>query len=191
MKFNIIAAMCTTNRGIGYENRLPWPTLPNEYRYFMDLTAKTSSPDRKCVNIRGRVTWQCASQEGRSRDVFNIVISRNPSDELRTDKYIHKIVSTLDEALKYVETSLQDQVETVWIFGGQYVYTDAVSHPSCDRLYITLVHGHHTADTFFPSFEDSFDEDLSTDLDRSLQKENNVTYRYKVYTLSRVRMPQK
>ncbi|XP_033748369.1 dihydrofolate reductase-like [Pecten maximus] len=188
MKFKIMAAMCVTNRGIGFNNSLPWPKLPNEYRYFMDLTSKTSSPDRKCVNIRGRVTWQCASNEGKTRDVFNIVISRNPSKDIKNDKLIHKIVSSLDGALQYVETSLKDQVETIWILGGQYVYTDAVSHQSCDRLYLTHIQGLHTADTYFPPFEDSFDEDMSADLDRTLQKENNVTYEFKVYTPRRLKI---
>ncbi|XP_060074626.1 dihydrofolate reductase-like [Ylistrum balloti] len=190
MNFNIMAAMCASNRGIGFENMLPWPRLKNEYRYFMDLTARTSSPDRKCVNIRGRVTWQCASHEGKTRDVFNIVISRNPSKELQSDKFIHKIVPSLDEALQYVETSLKDQVEAVWILGGQYVYTDAISHPCCEHVYLTHIYGQHQADTFFPLFEDSYDEDLSIILDRTQQRENNVSYQYKVYTPKRAGIQQ-
>ncbi|XP_069136295.1 dihydrofolate reductase-like isoform X2 [Argopecten irradians] len=154
----------------------------------MDLTAHTSSPDRKCVNIRGRVTWQCASAEGKTRNVFNIVISRNPSGNIINDEFIHKIVSSFDEALQYIETSLTDLVETVWVLGGHDIYVEAVRHTSCEQLYLTHIHGYHEADTHFPQFEEYFEEDKSVAVDRTIQRENNVIYEFKVYTPKRLQL---
>ncbi|XP_021379386.1 dihydrofolate reductase-like isoform X1 [Mizuhopecten yessoensis] len=182
MTFNIMAAMCS-NRGIGIANKLPWPSLSKEYRYYMDLTSKTVHPGKKCVNIKGRVTWQCTCMEEKSRDsIINIVISRNPSEEITSDPYVHKVVASLDDALLYVRTTLLDQVETVWVMGGQQIYTDAIDHPQCNHIYLTHIYGEYQADTFFPTFEDRFHEDKSIALDRTLHEERGVTYKYKVYS---------
>ncbi|XP_060080826.1 dihydrofolate reductase-like isoform X2 [Ylistrum balloti] len=181
MSFNVMAAMCS-NRGIGMANKLPWPSLSKEYRYYMNLTSKTSDPGKKCVNIKGRVTWQCTSMEEKARDsIINIVISRNPTAEISGDPYVHKVVASLDEALEYVSITLHDQVETVWVMGGQSIYTDAVNHPQCNKIYLTHIYGEYEADTFFPPFEGRFHEDKSVALDRTLQEERGVTYKYKVY----------
>ncbi|XP_033725589.1 uncharacterized protein LOC117315490 isoform X2 [Pecten maximus] len=181
MSFKVIAAMCI-NRGVGMANRLPWPSLSKEYRYYMDLTSRTVEPGKKCVNIKGRVTWQCTCMEEKARgSIINIVISRNPSEEISADPYVHKIVASFDDALLYVDNTLRDQVETVWVMGGQQIYTDAVNHPQCGEIYLTHIYGEFEADTFFPSFEDRFQEDKSVDLDRTLQEERGITYKYKIY----------
>ncbi|XP_069101861.1 uncharacterized protein [Argopecten irradians] len=182
MPFYVMAAMCS-NRGIGLGDKLPWPSLSKEYRYYMDLTSKIENPGKKCINIKGRVTWQCTCMEEKSRDtIINIVISRNPSPEIVADPYVHKVVSSLDEALLYVSTALRDTVETIWVMGGQQIYTEAVNHPQCERVYLTHIYGEFEADTFFPPIEDKFKEDKSVVLDRALQEERGITYKYQVFS---------
>ncbi|XP_060080827.1 dihydrofolate reductase-like isoform X3 [Ylistrum balloti] len=137
----------------------------------------------KCVTKASEMSFNvmAAMCSNRGIGMANKLPWPSLSAEISGDPYVHKVVASLDEALEYVSITLHDQVETVWVMGGQSIYTDAVNHPQCNKIYLTHIYGEYEADTFFPPFEGRFHEDKSVALDRTLQEERGVTYKYKVY----------
>ncbi|XP_048750048.1 dihydrofolate reductase-like [Ostrea edulis] len=180
--FSVMAAMCR-GRGIGYKNKLSWWQYPlkGDYDYYMDWTSRVTSPDKYCVNIMGRKTWETTGEEERNRKhVFNIVISRDTGKTLKKDPHVHKIISSFDDAVRFsLSTENREQFESVWILGGEKVYEEAVQHPLCRRIFLTEIMEHFQSDTFFPQFEEEKFEKTS---ESDVHEENGIRYVFKVYS---------
>lgn len=133
MAFHIIAAM-DLNRGIGKDNALPWH-LKGDMAHFKELTTGTSV-------IMGRKTWESLPEAYRplpNRE--NIVLTR--SDDYVLPEGVLK-VGSLDEALE------QASHDHVYVIGGATLYEEAIQHPECRGLSLTLVNGVFDCDAFFP-----------------------------------------
>ena len=144
---SIIVAM-QSNRGIGFQNRLPWK-IPEDMRRFKDLT--TGHPV-----IMGRNTWD--SFPARFRPLpnrTNIVLTRNA--EWRADGAVP--ASSIEEALDIAKQSPGG--DSVWIIGGVAVYEAAL--PLASELWLTLVDADERVDAFFPDYEEAFPHEASRD----------------------------
>ena len=122
--FNIIAAM-DFNHGIGYKGKLPWD-IKGDLKFFKEIT-KTNPL------IMGRKTWESLPVKPLPNRE-NIVISKS-----------YKI-NSLQKALDYC----WDKNQIPFIIGGSSIYQEAINHPNLDGLFLTLIHGCHKADVFFP-----------------------------------------
>lgn len=146
--FNIIAAM-DLNRGIGYKGKLPW-NIKGDLKFFKEKTKNSPL-------IMGRKTWDSLpTRPLPNRE--NIILSRNSE------------MNSLQKALDYC----WDKNQTPFIIGGSFVYEVAVNHQNLGVIYLTLIHGTHKVDTYFPKLP----EDL-----KLICKENYVEY--SIFTMSK------
>ena len=137
--FKIIAAI-DRNRGIGYQNQLPWPRIKEDMQYFKKITTETSDPNKINVMIMGRKTYESLKKELPSR--INIVISSTYQPGINTFK-------TLNEALlAYYEIP---EVENIFVIGGQQLFTEAIQRLDCETIYLTQINENYQCDRFFPS----------------------------------------
>ncbi|CAC5415032.1 DHFR [Mytilus coruscus] len=181
-EFDIMAAMCS-NRGIGMNNKLPWPYIEKDYEYY----TQKCSPNTKgkyTVVIKGRMTWECTKGRERTNPGYlNVIISHSKRDQLQSDEYVHKVADNLDAALIYANKLKQEgKCERVWVLGGQKVYDNAVHHPCCKKIYLTEIYKDFPSDTFFPPLPSCFKETGEEGVDPDIQEDNGLQFQFKVFT---------
>lgn len=135
------------NRVIGCDNAIPWH-FPEDLKRFSALT-------KGHTVLMGRRTYQSLPPRYRPLpERKNVVVSTNPA-RLESEEGIDvcSSLSSFVESCKKGEVLLPS--DTLWIIGGGQVYTETLQY--WDELYLTLVHGQHQGDAYFPSFEDVFE----------------------------------
>ena len=76
MKYDLICAYCD-NRGIGYENNIPWK-LSDDLKHFKSITTLNNN-GKKNIVIMGRNTWESIPTQYRPlNDRYNFVLSSKP-----------------------------------------------------------------------------------------------------------------
>ena len=139
---SIIAAVAK-NRAIGYQNELIY-WLPNDLKRFKALTTGHTI-------IMGRNTY-LSLPKGALPNRRNIVLSRSTKAFPGCDVY-----PSLEEALQHCTPD-----EDIYIIGGASVYRQALK--IADRLCLTEIDDTPAdADTFFPSYEDNWQEESRED----------------------------
>jgi dihydrofolate reductase len=138
------------NRGIGRDNRLPWPRLRADLAHLKQVTSTTRAPGARNAVIMGRRTWESVPPRFRPLpDRLNLVVSRGdlalPANALPA--------RSLDQAL---QRATEAGVELVFVLGGGQLFAEAIADPRCRLLYHTRINGVFLCDTFFPAFEDRF-----------------------------------
>jgi dihydrofolate reductase len=161
MKISIIAAM-DSKRGLGKENKLLFK-IPEDFQRMQKLTM--SHPI-----IMGRKTFASIGRALPGR--LNIVVTHDP---FITQEGL-LFANSLEEALRQAQGKLGS--EEVFIFGGGQIYQQAMEKGIVDRLYLTLVNGDFSADTFFPDYA-QFTKVISKE-DRE-----DAGYKYKFLTLEK------
>ena len=134
MSVALVAAM-DRNRLIGVNNQLPW-RLPADMRHFREVTLGHPI-------LMGRLTWQSLGKALPERR--NLVLSRG---NLELDG-AEQVVS-LEQAIERVADRAAEQ--ELMVIGGAQVYAAAL--PLAQRLYLTLVDGEFSGDTWFPDWPD-------------------------------------
>jgi len=134
MIISIIVAM-DEDRGIGFENQIPWH-LPADLARFKKLTMGHHL-------LVGRKTYESIGSVLPGRQM--IILTRNP--EYTAQNCI--TAETLDSALKLAENRGEKEV---FIIGGAEIYREAL--PLGDHLYLTVVRTRAKADAYFPQFEE-------------------------------------
>ena len=138
----IIAAVAK-NRAIGFKNKLIY-WLPNDLKRFKALTTGHTI-------IMGRNTF-LSLPKGALPNRRNIVLSRSAKAFEGCDVY-----PSIEEALRHCAPD-----EDIYIIGGASVYRQAL--PLADRLCLTEIDDTPAeADTFFPSYEDDWQEESRED----------------------------
>lgn len=116
------------NRGIGFNNQLPWH-LPNDLKRVKEITTDHTL-------VMGRETYESIGRPLPNRK--NVVLTRNPDFKAEGVEVIHQ----LEDIAK-----LEGQV---FIFGGQTLFESFID--TVDDMYITVIHDTFQADTFFPPY---------------------------------------
>ncbi|MFH0753065.1 MAG: dihydrofolate reductase [Candidatus Omnitrophota bacterium] len=148
--FSIIVAF-DEERGIGKGGILPWH-LPADLAHFKKITTVSRGVGRNVV-IMGRKTWESIPDRFRPLPGrLNVVITGRPDYQLPADV---KRAASLENAL--AEYCGKDQGE-VFVIGGARVFYEAIAHPLCNKLYLTLIDGRFQADVFFPQIPACFSE---------------------------------
>lgn len=132
MTISIIAAM-GSNRGLGFDNKLPWH-LPDDLKRFKTLTTEHAI-------ILGRKTYESIGKPLPNRK--NIVVTRNPNYEAPGCIVVPSMEAALREAAGDNE---------VFVIGGAEIY--ALGLPHADKMYLTLVDADVPASVFFPKFNE-------------------------------------
>lgn len=167
--FSIIAAV-DQNLGIGKDGNLPWH-IPEDLKYFTQITSKTDSPDLQNAVIMGRRTWESLPQKFKplpSR--INIVLSSNPDLEL-PDGVLQ--FGSLDDALTALSTS--DKVAEVFVIGGAKLYEEAILHPELERIYLTRIEAEFDCDVSFP---DQIPEEFEIVSNSELEEHDSLEFSF-------------
>ncbi|QLK86176.1 dihydrofolate reductase [Staphylococcus sp. 17KM0847] len=120
------------NRGIGFNNQLPWH-LPNDLKHVKQLTTGHTL-------VMGRATYESIGRPLPNRK--NVVLTRNTNFHPEGVEVIHNT------------NAIFDLEGDVFIFGGQTLFETFID--KVDDMYITVINDTFQADTFFPpyTFED-------------------------------------
>lgn len=167
--FTIIAAM-DTNRGIGYQGKLPWK-LRGDMDYFRDTTLGQVSTSRHNAVIMGRRTWDSLPLKFRPLpNRTNVVVSHQPLDLPAGVILAH----SLDGALTAVD---RPEIHDVFVIGGAAVFAEALKRADCARLLITEIQTSFPSDVSFPDIPPTFKE-----VGRSnTMTEDGVAYQFVTY----------
>jgi len=145
-KFAIVAT-CDQNNGIGKNGTIPWRVGKDILSYEV-LISNTIDPKKHNVVVMGRKTYESIPNPYVVVQYKTVVISA---------KTIFKLpfvisVQSFEDALEY---PYGDRVETIFIAGGGQVYADAISHPGCERIYLTrlILPNPEPCDVFFPTID--------------------------------------
>ncbi|MGA9855489.1 MAG: dihydrofolate reductase [Gammaproteobacteria bacterium] len=122
------------NNEIGKAGRMPWH-LPADLKHFKSITLG------KPV-IMGRKTFEAIGKPLPERR--NIVVSRRPGYSPPGCE----VTQSFTDALVLAAGSAESMV-----IGGGEIYHEAL--PRTQRIYLTRVHAHFDADTFFPAIDTS------------------------------------
>lgn len=139
----IVAAISKKDRAIGYENKLLWH-IPEDLKRFKNLTQGHPI-------IMGRKTFESIVAilgkplPGR----VNIVVTRNPD-------YAEPGAVTAGSLEAAFAIAERENPTEIHIGGGAEIYNAAM--PYVSRMHLTLVDSDATGDTFFPEYEDHFEE---------------------------------
>ena len=139
MKLNVIVAFEAAQRGIGFENTIPW-YLPEDLKKFSKVTKGQGNN----AIIMGRKTWESLPKKplpGRQ----NIVLSRALDDITLhgNELYFNDLGKAIDHC-KHME------FEEGWIIGGSQIYQQCISNFKIDEIHVTEVYKDYECDTFFP-----------------------------------------
>lgn len=169
--FKAIAAM-SENRVIGRENALPWPPIPEDFKWFKKTTMGN-------IAVMGRKTFESLGKPLANRTT--LILTRHPRHFVNTHPKVFdgyklrewKGGKNLKRAFQLWFTKFSGPARTeirvfgsldkldpadfecdIFICGGAQIYEQAL--PRCSDLYLTLVKRVVEGDAFFPAFEDRF-----------------------------------
>lgn len=143
--FTLMVA-CTPEGGIGHRGKIPW-YLPEDLRYFQQITTRTRDPSKQNAVIMGRKTWESLPSKP-LKHRRNVVLTRSSHDFRGMETY-----GSLDTALSVL--AHDGGIERIFVIGGGEVYREAVDHPGCEYAYVTVVDKNDPSrdipcDTWFP-----------------------------------------
>lgn len=208
-KVSMIAAMCEGN-GIGFNGSLPW-RLKNELAFFTRITSDTLDKSKKNAVIMGRKSWDSIPIKykplpGR----INVVISRrmtaneqcgraifgrlnggqNDGDEVVIGQQVDAngtksaqpdhVFDSLANCIAFLNQ--QENIESIFIIGGQQLYQLGLKEPTVKRIYLTRIHSSFECDTFFPNIDhDQWSEVNIPSVPKEDQVEKDIRYNFHVY----------
>jgi len=175
MLYNIIVAY-ELNRGIGFQNKIPW-RIPPDMKRFKEITSKKSM---NCV-VMGRKTWDSIPPKFRPlSDRINIILSQsmnNDSELNEANTYVCRSFDDFDDLINKL-SPLHDLSE-IFFIGGEQIYKEATRRYKINKYYLTQVLQKYECDSFLS------DIDLSGHklIESSTHTEKTLPYRFQVYEL--------
>ncbi len=130
----IAIAAVAANRGIGYQNKLPW-RIPEDFAFFKATTMGQ-------VLVMGRKTYESIGRPLPGRTT--VVLSRS--------QFQAPGVITVND---WADVPKIEPTKTLYLAGGAALYAEAL--PWCSELILTHVHQTPQADAFFPAWDKLFD----------------------------------
>lgn len=128
-KVTIVAAM-DKNRGIGLNNSLPWPSIPEDIAFLKNITK-----DKLCVV--GRKTFESLPKSFKKDRRFWVLTSSETFENIPGVTY-----SSLEEF---------DPLEDFFVLGGSQIYKLFLEYT--DEAYMTHIHNEYKVDSYMPNFE--------------------------------------
>lgn len=126
------------NRVIGNGNKIPWH-IPEDFKWFKHMTTDQ-------VVVMGRKTFESIGKPLPNRTT--IILSRS--------NFQFPNVKTISD-LEQLDADWPELAgKEIYICGGAQIYEQAL--PLCSDLFLTLVKRKVEGDTFFPEFEQAFQQ---------------------------------
>lgn len=120
---------------IGKDNWMPW-NLPEDLKHFKKTTLNHNI-------IMGRTTFEAMKKPLPKRHTFVITRDQNYT-------YEHEDVTVVHDFLSFLKECQTSEI-VYFVCGGAQIYTQAL--PYVDEMWISLVDGQHTGDTYFPKYD--------------------------------------
>ncbi|MFP7493844.1 dihydrofolate reductase [Terribacillus saccharophilus] len=121
------------NRGIGYQNDLPW-RLPRDLKFFKEKTTDQTI-------VMGRKTLD--SMNGALPNRTNVVLTRDQSFMAEDVTVLHDVAEIKELADKHPE-------QEIFVIGGSDIFSQTMD--IADRIYMTFIEESFPADRHFPDF---------------------------------------
>ncbi len=140
----ILIAAIQKDRGIGNQGKLLYQ-FREDMEHFKNITSGHTV-------IMGRKTWESLPATFRplpNRE--NIVISRDSNYKAEGAIVVNRFYQALEKA---------NPDKKMYVIGGGEIYRQALSY--ADTLELTIIEGNQNADTFFPEYENYFQEESSS-----------------------------
>lgn len=153
------------DNGIGKNNELLCH-LPNDLKYFKQKTSGHHI-------VMGRKTYESIGRPLPNR--VNLVVSRDSSYKAEGCITVNSLIDSIDYARMHNETEL-------FITGGGSIYTQALT--TANRVYLTRIHAHLNADTFFPHMDEKDWRCVSSE---SHQTDDKHAHRFTFQVFERIR----
>ncbi|KAL9985500.1 hypothetical protein ACROYT_G007914 [Oculina patagonica] len=175
-------AAIASNRGIGNNAKLPWPSLRTDLEFLRRITTEVRDKGKWNAVLMGRKTWESLDPtEQPLPGRLNIVISNT----LKVRPFrAHHVCSSVWSAVHMLSNPpFADTVEDIFVVGGAEVYREAIESPYCHRIYLTEINKEFESDTFFPTFDKNIYRLLSapSEVPQGVIEENQIQYRFCVY----------
>lgn len=158
---NLIVAV-DENWGIGNKNEL-LVRIPADMKFFRQETTGK-------VVVLGRKTLETFPQGLPLKNRTNIILSSNPSYQVKDAVVVHSVEELLEELKKYDE-------EDIYIIGGESVYKQML--PYCKVAHVTKIDHTYEADAHFPNLDEDADWEITADSDE--QTYFDITYHFLKY----------
>ena len=145
---NLIFARCL-NRGIVYNNKLPW-FLKEELNYFSKITTGKGNN----AVIMGRKTWESLPKKPLPNR-FNIIITKYDQN-IEVSYHYHpkvKIINSVDSSKYFVDSSNFDDV---FVIGGKEIYNTFLKQNYINRIYESLILQDYVCDTYMDPLPNDF-----------------------------------
>ena len=162
-QFKIIATV-DKNLGLTKAGKKPW-FIPEDDEKFQELIEQTASPDLTNAVIMdaeliGTETWRSLHAK-KQNSVVIVIIDEvdnkkdiNKKKALSTKKVLRKLpkgtiqFDSLQDALD--ELGNRNDLDEIFVIGGEKLFTEAILHPDLDEIYLTHVEDDYDCDSFFP-----------------------------------------
>lgn len=144
---NLIVAV-DSNWAIGNKNEL-LIRIPNDHKHFREETTGK-------VVVLGRKTLETFPQGLPLKNRTNIILSTNPSYQVKDAVIVHSVEELLEELKKYAD-------EDIYIIGGDSVYKQML--PYCDVAHITKIDHAYEADAYFPNLDEDPEWEITAESD--------------------------
>lgn len=133
---NLIVAV-DKNWGIGYQNKL-LVSIPEDMKFFRSETSGK-------VVVMGRKTLESFPGGLPLKNRTNIVLTKNPSYQVKGAAVLHSVEEVLEEIKKFPS-------EDVYVIGGDSIYKEFL--PYCKVAHVTRIDHAYEADAFFPNIDE-------------------------------------
>ena len=158
---NIIVAV-DENWAIGYRGDL-LVRIPADHKMFRNETIGK-------VVVLGRKTMDTFPGGLPLAGRTNIVLTRNPEDQVKDAIVVHSVEELLAELKNY-------DTKDVYVIGGDSVYSQLL--PYCDTAHVTKIDRSYEADTYFPNLDASGEWEITAESDE--QSYFDTTYHFLKY----------
>lgn len=164
MDYKLIVAMDNL-KGIGVNNKLPWPMIKEDMQMFRKLTIG----DGKNAVIMGRNTYLGLPNILKERD--NLVLSKKLNNPGINNLYIFSDIASLLEFCKNKYTE-------IWIIGGAEIYKQFLDLNIINKIYLTTIDNDYKCDCFFPEIKLTEFSLLSK---RESKTNDNIKIQFNIY----------
>lgn len=165
----IIIAAVAQNRVIGRKNDIPW-RISEDFRHFKDLTLGFPC-------IMGEPTYRSLPDKSRplpGRENIVLTLDRNYQNQDVTIFY------DFNDAISYVRAT---DVDNAFITGGATIYR--LGMDVADYMELTLLHKEFEGDVFFPEYDDTKWEVMSTSTHEAVDRISKLPIVFSYETLRR------
>ena len=133
---NLIVAV-DSNWAIGSKNEL-LIRIPNDHKHFREETTGK-------VVVLGRKTLETFPQGMPLKNRTNIILSKDPTYQVKDAIVVHSIEELLEELKKY-------DSKDIYVIGGESIYRQLLDE--CEVAHITKIDFAYEADAWFPNLEE-------------------------------------